>query len=188
MIEASSGPQLTLNHVQVGGAQIKAPSGQNYYRATHIFGDIATKREQYPNQPFRESTIRSMTEATPEVERVVVNVTNEGLNETNRDLKGFDIAAKVAGVGGFINMNGKGNGTDAYRMFLTINADDFTEKTTTGRNGKQETTAYFDNAKSDGEITTFGSEIVSGRQLLTLTDKDGKVHYFDPKTLQTVNP
>jgi hypothetical protein len=35
--------------------------------------------------------------------------------------------------------------------------------------------------KSDGSITVFGSEIVDGKEYLTLRDKEGKVHYFDMK-------
>jgi hypothetical protein len=153
----------------------------NYYRANTIFGDIASKKEQYPDQPFVESELKKQTQSTTDVvEDVVVKVDANFDSETHRDLKAFDIAAKPAGVGGFTDMNAKGQGTDAYDLFLEVNADDFTVRETEYK-GQTESNAYLDMTKSDGSITVFGSEIVNGKEYLTLRDKEGKVHYFDMK-------
>ena len=51
-----------------------------------------------------------------------------------------------------------------------------------------QTNHYLDMTKTDGSITVFGSEIVDGKEYLTMRDKDGKVHYFDPKNDLKENP
>ncbi len=160
----------------------------NYYRANTVFGDIATKKDQYPDQLFVESEIKKETQKTKDVvEDVTVKVDANFDSETARDLKAFDIAAKPAGVGGFTEMFAKGKGTDAYNLFLEVNADDFTVRETEYK-GQTESNAYLDMSKSDGSITVFGSEIIDGKEYLTMRDKDGKVHYFDPKNDLKENP
>ncbi len=135
--------------------------GNNYYRANDLFANI--KKE---------------TQKTQEVEEVVAQVIDELGNPTAEDAKAFHIAGKSAGVSGYTEMAGKGKGTAAYNMFLDINDDDFTTREVE-KNGKKETIAFLDKDKTDGEITVFGSEIVGGKEYLTLVDKDGKAHYFD---------
>ncbi|MBQ7764819.1 hypothetical protein IJ384_05585 [bacterium] len=146
----------------------------NYYRATNIFGDIASKKIQYPDQIFTPSFLKVITQSTPEVEKVRIKVDSTIANNTDRDLQAYDIAAKAAGVGGFKEMNG----TEAYDFFLQVNSDDFTARETEYK-GKTETKHYFDSEKSDGKITLFSSEIVDGKEYLAMHDKKGKVHYFD---------
>ena len=170
---------LELNSVSIIGAKgtvvLKDETGnKNYYRANSIFGDIATKKEKYPDQEFKESELKKITQATDEVEDVMLNVKGSFASETARDAQGYDIAAKVAGVGGFSQMNG----SDAYSMFLKLNKDDFTMRETEYK-GKKEVKAYYDQVKSDGVIKGFGSEIINGKEYLTLKDDSGKVHYFD---------
>ena len=146
----------------------------NFYRATNIFGDIASKKEQYPDQKFTPSYLKAITKSTPEVEKVRIKVNSTITNNTDRDLQAYDIAAKAAGIGGFKDMNG----TDAYNFFLQVNKDDFTARETEYK-GKTETKYYFDTEKSDGKITLFSSEIVDGKEYLAMHDKKGNVHYFD---------
>ncbi|MBO5386217.1 hypothetical protein J6A64_07870 [bacterium] len=187
--------ELKLIFVDVKKPDAKYPTtltdttgNTNYYRATTIFGDIASKIEQYPDQPFVESELKKETQKTKDiVEDVTVKVDANFDSETARDLKAFDIAAKPAGVGGFTDMLAKGKGTDAYNLFLEVNADDFTVRETEYK-GKTESNAYLDMSKSDGSITVFGSEIIDGKEYLTMRDKDGKVHYFDPKNDLKENP
>ena len=160
----------------------------NYYRANTVFGDIATKKVEYPTQQFIASELKKETQKTGDiVEDVTVKVDANFDSETARDLKAFDIAAKPAGVGGFTEMFAKGKGTDAFNLFLEVNADDFTAIETEYK-GKTETNHYLDMTKTDGSITVFGSEIVDGKEYLTMRDKDGKVHYFDPKNELKENP
>lgn len=187
--------ELKLIFVDVKSPDAKYPTtftdttgNTNYYRATTIFGDIASKKEQYPDQPFVESALKKETQKTKDVvEDVTVKVDANFDSETARDLKAFDIAAKPAGVGGFTEMFAKGKGTDAYNLFLEVNADDFTVRETEYK-GQTESNAYLDMSKSDGSITVFGSEIIDGKEYLTMRDKDGKVHYFDPKNDLKENP
>lgn len=187
--------ELKLNSVYIKDPKAKYPTiiqditgNTNYYRANTVFGDIASKKEQYPDQPFVESELKKVTQATTDVvEDVVVEVDSSLASDTHRDLKAFDIAAKPAGVGGFTDMFAKGKGTDAYNLFLEVNADDFTVRETEYK-GQTESNAYLDMSKSDGSITVFGSEIVDGKEYLTMRDKDGKVHYFDPKNGLKENP
>lgn len=148
---------------------------QNYYRANSVFGDIATKQDEY-DQPYQESELKKITQATEEVEDVVVKVNPEFTSDTARDLQAYDIAAKPAGVGGFKDMNN----TDAYKLFLEINADDFTIRETEYK-GNKESKAYFDASKSDGEIRVFSSELINGKEYLAMRDNDNNIHYFDNK-------
>ena len=186
--QQQSKQELRLVFVDVKDPKAKYPTtytdktgNTNYYRANTIFGDIATKKEQYPDQPFIESDLKKHTQSTKDiVEDVVVKVDPNFDSETHRDLKAFDIAAKPAGVGGFTDMFAKGQSTDAFNLFLEVNADDFTVRETEYK-GQTESNAYLDMTKSDGSITVFGSEIVDGKEYLTLRDKEGKVHYFDMK-------
>ena len=67
-------------------------------------------------------------------------------------MKAFDIAAKPAGVGGFTEMFAKGKGTDAYNLFLEVNAGDFTVRETEYK-GQTESNAYLDMSKSDGSLS-----------------------------------
>lgn len=146
---------------------------KNYYRASSIFGDIATKPEEYNNQ-YTPSKLKELTQSTPEVEDVVVNINAYFTSDTARDEQAYDIAAKPAGVGGFKEMNG----TDAYKLFLEVNDDDF-KLIETEYKGKKETKAYLDRSKTDGKITVFSSEIIDGKEYLAMRDKQGEVHYFD---------
>lgn len=175
--------ELKLNSVSIMNAEknthvvLKDETGNtNYYRANTIFGDIATKQKEYPEQNYTLSRLKALTQATPEVEDVEVNVESNFSSEIARDTQAYDIAAKPAGVGGFKDMNG----TDAYKLFLEVNADDFTVHETEYK-GKPERKAYFDSSKSDGKITVFSSELVNGKEYLTMRDKNGTVHYFDPE-------
>jgi hypothetical protein len=145
----------------------------NYYRANSVFGDIATKPQEY-NQEFVESNLKKVTQATPEVEDVTVDVKGFFTSKTARDEQAYDIAGKPAGVGGFSGMKD----SDAYKLFLKVNADDFTARETEYK-GQKETKEYFDPSKSDGKIKVFSSEIIDGKEYLALKDNDGKVHYFD---------
>lgn len=144
----------------------------NYYRATSIFGDIATKKAEYPAD-FTKSELKLTTQGTKEVETVIAEV-DADLTITSRDGQAYDIAAKAAGVGGFKDMKG----TDAYKFFLEINKDDFTTRETMYK-GQIEEKEFFDASKSDGKITLFSSEIINGKEYLAMRDKEGKVHYFD---------
>lgn len=156
----------------------------NYYRANSVFGDIATKKEEYKEQEFKESELKKITQSTEEVEDVVVEVKAQFTSDTARDLQAFDIAAKPAGVGGFKEMNN----TEAYNLFLKVNADDFTIRETEYK-GKKEAKMYFDTSKSDGKVKVFSSELVNGKEYLAMRDADGNVHYFDKENgLNEVNP
>lgn len=147
---------------------------KNYYRANSVFGDIASKPEEYKEQEFEESKLKQITQSTPEVEDVTVDVKAYFTSETARDLQAYDIAAKPAGVGGFKDMNN----TDAYKLFLEVNADDFTMHETEFK-GNKETKYYLDKTKSDGKVTVFSSELIDGKEYLTMRDKQGNIHYFD---------
>lgn len=159
---------------------------QNYYRAVEIFGDIATKKNEYLDQPFRNSTLKAFTQKSKGVDDVVIKV-NSTLGDTAKDAQAYDIIAKVVGVGGFTQMYncGKPNdkdatkvGTDAYNFFLEVNSDDFTLRETEYK-GQKEIKAYFDPKKSDGKITVFSSEIINQKEYLAMRNKNGKIHYFD---------
>ena len=68
--------------------------------------------------------------------------------------------------------------TDAYKFALSMNNDDYTTRETEYK-GKKETHAYFDNTKSDNNITLFSTEVVNGKEYIAMRDKDDKIHYFD---------
>ncbi len=184
--------QLRLNNVTIFGKNnektVLKSNEKNYYRANDVFGDTATKKNEYPNQGFVDSMLNAITKATEYVEDVIVNVRGFFTNETSRDAKMADILAKQIGTwtrngetvgGGFALANGNdGNPTDAYRFALSMNNDDYTTRETE-YNGKKEPHAYFDGTKSDNNITLFATEEINGKEYIAMRDSEGKVHYFD---------
>lgn len=177
--------QLRLNNVTIfteNDKETLKTNEKNYYRADEIFGDTATKKQEFPNQGFVESALNLKTKATEYVENVVINVRGFFTNETSRDAKMADIFAKQIGTW---EKNGKTKGggfaleqTDAYNFALKMNADDYTVRETEYK-GKQETHAYFDNTRSDNNITLFSTEVVNGKEYIAMRDKENNVHYFD---------
>jgi hypothetical protein len=172
--------ELRLNSVSIFNPEtqqktlLKDSTGNtNYYRATSVFGDIATKPEEYPGQYFTPSEVREVTLATEEVEDVTIDVRGYFTSDTPRDGSGQDIAGKEGQEGGF-----KMGKSDAYKLFLQVNADDFTVRDIE-YNGKVEQKAFLDMTKSDGKIKVFSFEQVNGKEYLALRDNDGVVHYFD---------
>ena len=177
--------QLRLNNVTIFGEnneEVLKSNQRNYYRANDVFGDTATKKQEFPNQGFVESALNLKTKATEYVENVVVNVKGFFTNETSRDAKMADLFAKQIGTwtkdgetvcGGF-----KLEQTDAYKYALSMNEGDYTIRETEYK-GKKETHAYFDNTKSDNNITLFATEEVNGKEYIAMRDKENKVHYFD---------
>ena len=172
-------PTLALRQIQIwskNGTEIKVTPGieenKDYYRYW-FFGDIASKPEEYDNQA-QPSVLKPITQATKDyVEDVYVEVSaNESAPENDRDLQAYDIDAKPAGVGGFSVMKG----SDAYMVFLEVNADDFTVH----QNKYGEDVSYYDEAKSDGRLKVFSSELVDGKEYLAIRDNAGMVRYFDP--------
>lgn len=178
--------QLKLNNVTIFGENDKKTTlksnEKNYYRANDIFGDSATKKNEYPNQGFVESALNTITKATEYVEDVVVNVKGLFHNPTTRDAKMADIFAKQIGtwtnegktVGGGFALEQ----TEAYKFALSLNADDYTIRETEYK-GKKEEHAYFDNTKSDNNITLFSTEEINKKEYLAIRDNDGNIHYFD---------
>lgn len=179
-------PELQLNNVTIFGEnkteEVLTSNNLNYYRANDIFGDTATKKNEYPNDGFVESAVNLKTMATEYVEDVIVNVRGMFNNLTSRDAKMADIFAKQIGtwtngektVGGGFALEQ----TEAYRFALQVNEDDYEMRETTYK-GKKETHAYFDNKKSDNNITLFAAEKVGDREYIAIRDKEGQVHYFD---------
>lgn len=178
--------QLRLNNVTIFGenneTSVLKSKEKNYYRANEVFGDTATKKNEYHNQGFIESALNLKTKATEYVENVVANVRGLFANGTARDAKMADIFAKQIGtwtngektVGGGFALEQ----TNAYRFALAMNSDDYTMKETEYK-GKKETHAYFDNTKSDNKINLFTTEEINGKEYLAMRDADGNVHYFD---------
>lgn len=178
--------QLKLNNVTIFGENDKKTTlksnEKNYYRANDIFGDSATKKNEYPNQGFVASALNTITKATEYVEDVVVNVKGLFHNLTTRDAKMADIFAKQIGtwtnegktVGGGFALEQ----TEAYKFALSLNADDYTIRETEYK-GKKEEHAYFDNTKSDNNITLFSVEEINKKEYLAIRDNEGNVHYFD---------
>jgi LysM repeat protein len=169
--------QLRLNNVTIFAENDKETlktNEKNYYRANEIFGDTATKKQEFPNQGFVESALNLKTKATEYVENVVVNVKGFFTNETSRDAKMADIFAKQIGTwtkdGETVGGGFKLEQTDAYKYALSMNEGDYTIR---------ETHAYFDNTKSDNNITLFATEEVNGKEYIAMRDKENKVHYFD---------
>ena len=177
--------QLRLNNVTVFGeneTESLKPKQKNYYRANDIFGDTATKKNEYPNQGFVESAVNFKTKSTEYVENVVTNVRGFFTNTTSRDAKMADIFAKQIGTWEKAGET-KGGGfaleqTDAYKFALSVNNDDFTMRETEYK-GQKETHAYFDNTKSDNNITLFSTEEINGKEYIAMRDKENKIHYFD---------
>ncbi len=179
--------QLRLNKVSVFNNEqnetetIKSTQ-KNYYRANDVFGDVATKQSEFPEQKFVPSRINEKTKSTNIVENVVVNIRGFFTGRTSRDAKIADIFAKQIGTwqkedkavsGGFALER-----TDAYKFALAQNSDDYTIRESI-YNGQKEKHAYFDNTKSDNNVTLFATEIVNGKEYIAMRDKDNKVHYFD---------
>lgn len=177
--------QLRLNNVTVFGeneTESLKPKQKNYYRANDIFGDTATKKNEYPNQGFVESAVNFKTKSTEYVENVVTNVRGFFTNTTSRDAKMADIFAKQIGTWEKAGET-KGGGfaleqTDAYKFALSVNNDDFTMRETEYK-GQKEIHAYFDNTKSDNNITLFSTEEINGKEYIAMRDKENKIHYFD---------
>ena len=172
---------LLFNPEEMSSESLKTKYG-NYYRATDVFGDIATKKDLFPNQEFVPSTLNEKTKTTPIVEDVVAKVDGNFEKKDARDAKMADIFAKQIGTwssdgkilsGGFALEK-----TDAYKFALAHNSDDFTNRETSFR-GQKETHAFLDLAKSDKKITLFSLENVDGKEYFTMRDKDNNIHYFD---------
>ncbi len=177
--------QLRLNNVTIFGEnneEVLKSNQRNYYRANDVFGDTATKKQEFPNQSFVESALNLKTKATEYVENVVVNVKGFFTNETSRDAKMADIFAKQIGTwtkdGETVGGGFKLEQTDAYKYALSMNEGDYTIRETEYK-GKKETHAYFDNTKSDNNVTLFATEEVNGKEYIAMRDKENKVHYFD---------
>lgn len=180
--------QLRLNSVSVfntdeGSCTTLKGDTKNYYRATNVFGDVATKKNEYPEQKQIPSALNDMTAATKDVvEKVVVKVRGLFNNATSRDARMADIFAKQIGI--WKNGDKTETGalamekTDAYKFALQQNSDDYTLRETEFR-GKKEQHAYFDQSKSDGVVTLFSKEIINEKEYFAMRDKDNKVHYFD---------
>lgn len=177
--------QLRLNNVTIFGEnddEVLKSNQRNYYRANDVYGDTATKKQEFPNEGFVESALNLKTKATEYVENVVANVRGFFTNQTSRDAKMADIFAKQVGTwtkdGEIVGGGFKLEQTDAYKFALSMNADDYTVRETEYK-GQKETHAYFDNTKSDNNITLFALEEVNGKEYIAMMDKDDKVHYFD---------
>ena len=59
--------QLRLNNVTIFGEnneEVLKPNQKNYYRANDVFGDTATKKQEFPNEGFVESALNLKTKAT----------------------------------------------------------------------------------------------------------------------------
>ena len=177
--------QLRLINVTIFGEnneEVLKSNQRNYYRANNVFGDTATKKQEFPNQGFVESALNLKTKATEYVENVVVNVKGFFTNETSRDAKMADLFAKQIGTwtkgGETVGGGFKLEQTDAYKYALSMNEGDYPIRETEYK-GKKETHAYFDNTKSDNNITLFALEEVNGKEYIAMRDKENKVHYFD---------
>lgn len=138
----------------------------NYYRADSIFGNIGNKT----TAPV-DSRLHEFTKGTKVVEDITVLVSDKEASQ--RDLRGFDIAAKEFGCSGFKEMKD----SEAYKMFLQVNEDDFSTRETE----KDGAIAFFDKKKSDGKIKMFSCEIKDGKEVFAIKDKNGEIHYYDKK-------
>ena len=90
--------QLRLNQVSVfnfesNEKETLKSNQKNYYRANDVFGDVATKKAEFPDQEFVPSAINEKTKSTSFVEDVVVNVRGFFTGQTSRDAKMADIFA-----------------------------------------------------------------------------------------------
>ena len=179
--------QLRLNSIYLinpedNSVEKMASSQKNFYRANDIFGDIATKKSEYPDQEFRESEINNRTKVTEYIEDVIANIRAFFTSDTARDKKAADIFAKQIGTWMADGKQASGGmaleKTDAYKFALEVNNDDFVMRETEWRGTKEEH-AYFNNTTSDNKIHLFSLEEVNGKEYFTMRDKSGKVHYFD---------
>ena len=175
---------LKLNELRVyknDGIAFLKSSFNNYYRATDIFGDIATKKKDFPNQQPIPSKINDLTMKTEYVEDVIANVSGMFADKTAGDAKMQDIFAKQVGLwaknGEQISGGFKFSQTDAYKFALSVNSDDFTMRAK--YKGKKEINAYYDESKTDGLVTLFSKEKINNKEYMTMRDKDGQIHYFD---------
>lgn len=149
--------KLNVTNVSFGGntESLKPKEGEttNFYRQQDVFTQAKEK-----------------TMATPEVEDVTMEVTDDGASK--RDLQAYDIAARPYNISGFKVMAG----SDMYNKFLELNGDDFT----LGMNDRGEQVMLFDKAKSDGKIKMFSAEKdENGNEYYAIRDNDGVVHKFD---------
>lgn len=179
--------QLRLNQVSVFNPESQETENmksnqKNYYRANDVFGDVATKKAEFPDQEYAPSSLNEKTKSTSAVEDVVTNIRGFFTGKTSRDAKMADIFAKQIGTwqvgektvsGGFALEK-----TDAYKFALEQNIDDYTIRESEYK-GKKEEHAYFDNTKSDNNVTLFATEIVNNKEYIAMRDQEGKIHYFD---------
>ena len=175
-------PEVTVFNPETAQEAVYSSSVENYYRANGIFGDTATKQKEYPNQRFDESRINNRTKSTEGVEDVTLDINGFFVEKTARDAKMADIFAKQIGtwmsdgkvVGGGFALEK----TDAYKMALQVNSDDYTIRETEYK-GQKEQHAYFDTAKSDDLVTLFSTEVIDGKEYIAIRDDSDVIHYFD---------
>ncbi len=173
---------MTVFNPETAQEAVYSSSVENYYRANGIFGDTATKQKEYPNQRFVESRINNRTKSTEGVEDVTLDINGFFVEKTARDAKMADIFAKQIGtwmsdgkvVGGGFALEK----TDAYKMALQVNSDDYTIRETEYK-GQKEQHAYFDTAKSDDLVTLFSTEVIDGKEYIAIRDDSDVIHYFD---------
>lgn len=149
--------KLNVANISFGGSAeaLRPAEGEttNFYRQQDIFTKAKEK-----------------TMATPEVEDVTMDLTDDGASK--RDLQAYDIAARPYHISGFKVMAG----SDMYKKFLELNDDDFT----LGMNDRGESFMYFDQTKSDGKIKMFSTELdADGNEYYAIRDKDGNIYKFD---------
>jgi len=146
----------------------KSEEDNNYYRSDRILGNIGNKDR---NINTVDSEVKVLTQSTEEVEDVYAEISDS--DASTKDLQGFDIAAKSFGCSGFKQMKD----SEAYKAFLDANSDDFSLNQV-----KDSEVALFDKTKSDGKVRLFTSEIVDGKEVLAIRDKENNIHYFDKET------
>lgn len=153
----SGNGELRLNSVNISGSKPLIPKkddniSTNFYRQQDIFNQAKEK-----------------TMATPEVENVYMNVSDEGASK--RDLQAYDIAARPYNISGFKVMKD----SDMFKKFLEINGDDFTE----GLNDRGENVMLFNSESSDSKIQMFSVEkSKNGIEYYSIRDADGNVYNF----------
>lgn len=149
--------KLNVANVFIGGhtESLKPEEAEtkNFYRQQDVF-----------------SQAKKITTSTPEIEDVIMEVTDDGASK--RDLQAYDIAARPYNISGFKVMAG----SDMYNKFLELNGDDFT----LGMNDRGEQVMLFDKTKSDGKIKMFSTELdAEGNEYYAIRDNDGVIHKFD---------
>lgn len=152
-----AGDELKLNMVNlsVGSEPLRPadPENANFYRQQDVFTET-----------------KERTKATPEIEDVVMHITDDGASK--RDLQAYDIAGRPYNISGFKVMAG----SDMYNKFLEVNGDDFTE----GVNDRGEKVMLFDKTKTDGKVKMFSTELdADGNEYYAIRDKDGNIFKFD---------